>query len=112
MLLAAAVPGQGCWLTQSPGTNPEQARSAGRFENLQALRPKMPTPSLSPTPSPSPSPSPEPRARAPSPSPPAPLPLTQANSMHQVLRYAEGGEYQPHYDANERSRRVLTVQSP
>ena len=31
--------------------------------------------------------------------------------MHQVLRYAKGGEYQPHYDANERSRRVLTVQS-
>ena len=89
----------GCWLTQSPGPNPEQARSAGRFENLQALRPKMPTPSLSPTPSPSPS-------------APLPLPLTKAHSMHQVLRYAEGGEYQPHYDANERSRRVLTVQSP
>jgi hypothetical protein len=31
--------------------------------------------------------------------------------MHQVLRYAKGGEYQPHYDANERSHRVLTVQS-
>ena len=29
--------------------------------------------------------------------------------MHQVLRYAEGGEFRPHYDANERSRRVLTV---
>ena len=26
-----------------------------------------------------------------------------------MLRYAEGGEFQPHYDANERSRRVLTV---
>lgn len=27
----------------------------------------------------------------------------------QVLRYNEGGEYQPHYDANERTQRVLTV---